>query len=289
MNPYIDLHTHSTFSDGLLNPVSLVDLASRRGLAAIALTDHDTISGLPEAFAQGHKTGVEILSGIEVSADLGQLNLHILGYGFNQEHSNFLEFISKLQRARDERNEGIIQRLANVGIVIEREYLLSIAGSQIGRPHFASLLVRLGHAVDQQDAFHRFLKKGSPTFVEQNKPSAEETIRKINEAGGLAVLAHPGTTDPNLESLPDTISTLKDYGLSGLEVYYPAHNKKRQSYLNSLAKKYDLLPTGGTDFHGNGHSTPLGGNSRTLRVPLNLLNDIKIKLRLHQPVLPGCS
>ncbi|MFH1020453.1 MAG: PHP domain-containing protein [Pseudomonadota bacterium] len=279
MTPFIDLHTHSTCSDGLLTPTALVTLAGRRGLAAIALTDHDTVTGLPEALAHGTVTGVEVITGIEISSDLEGVSLHILGYGFKHEHPGFLAFLERLQQSRRNRNQGILERLQALGISITNEELSRIAGDQIGRPHFARLLVQKGRANNFQDAFSRYLKRGGPAFVEHAKPPAEEVIGIIAEADGLAVLAHPACSDPGLEKIPALVSQLKDFGLAGIETLYPTHSKKVCRFLQTLAAQHGLLISGGTDYHGDTHSvTPLGGNAKTIRVPLQLLHDIKQRL-----------
>jgi hypothetical protein len=274
--PFIDLHTHSTFSDGLLTPTALLNLAARRGLAAIALTDHDTIAGLPEALAHGAVTGVEVVRGIEISSTLDGVSLHILGYGFNPESSRFNAFIERLQQARRNRNQGIVERLKALGISITSEELAKIAPGQVGRPHFARLLTQKGLAKNTQEAFSRFLKHGAPAFVEHVKPRADEVIHRIRKANGLAVLAHPVCSDPTLEKTPALVAQLKDYGLSGLEVFYPAHSKKVYHFLQALAAQHGLLLSGGTDYHGDSHSTtPLGGNTKTIRIPLQILHDLK--------------
>ena len=279
MTPYIDLHTHSTCSDGLLTPTALVSLAARRGLAAIALTDHDTVAGLPEALARGTVTGVEVLPGIEISSTLDGISLHILGYGFNHEQPGFLAFLKRLQQARHDRNQGMLERLQALGIPITREELTLIAGDQVGRPHFARLLVRKGRAKNTQDAFARYLKRGGPAFVEQLKPQADEVIGRLAEADGLAVLAHPACSDPGLEKIPALVARLKDCGLAGLEAFYPTHSQKIRRLLQALAAQHGLLLSGGTDYHGDTHSaTPLGGNAKTVRVPLKLLHAIKQRL-----------
>ena len=279
MTPFIDLHTHSTCSDGLLTPTALLALASRRGLAAIALTDHDTVAGLPEALAQGTVTGVEVISGIEISSGLDGVSLHILGYGFNHEHPGFLAFLKGLQQARRTRNQGILARLHALGISITNEELARIAGDQVGRPHFARLLVQKGLAKNTQDAFSRYLKRGGPAFVEHAKPQAEEAIGHIAEASGLAVLAHPACSDPSLDKIPALVAQLKNYGLAGIETFYPTHSKKVCRFLQTLAARHGLLLSGGSDFHGDKHpATPLGGSAKTIRVPLQLLHDIKQRL-----------
>ena len=149
----------------------------------------------------------------------------------------------------------------------------------MGRPHFARLLARKGLAKNTQDAFSRYLKRGCPAFVEHSKPQADEVISQITEANGLAVLAHPVYSDPSLEKIPALVARLKDYGLAGLEAIYPTHSKKTCRFLHTLAAEHGLLLSGGTDYHGDKHSaTPLGGNAKTIRVPLQLLHDIKHRL-----------
>ncbi|MFA7382383.1 MAG: PHP domain-containing protein [Desulfurivibrionaceae bacterium] len=279
MTKFIDLHTHSTCSDGLLTPTALLNLAARRKLAAIALTDHDTVAGLPEAFAHGKITGVEVISGIEISSNHEGVALHILGYGFNHAHPALLSFIARLQQARHNRNQGILVRLQSLGISITKEELAQVAGDQAGRPHFARLLVQKGRAKNSQDAFSLYLKSGAPAFVEHVKPQAAEVISRVTEAGGLAVLAHPACSDPGLENIPSLVTRLKDFGLAGIETFYPTHSKKICRFLQLLAAKHGLLISGGTDYHGDSHSTtPLGGNGKTIRVPLQLLHDIKQRL-----------
>jgi hypothetical protein len=279
MTLFIDLHTHSTCSDGLLTPTALLDLAARRGLAAIALTDHDTVAGLPEALAHGTAIGVEVVKGIEISSSHDGVSLHILGYGFNHEHPGFLAFLAKLQEARRNRNQRMLERLHALGISMTNEELAQIAGDQIGRPHFARLLVRKGRAKNVQDAFSRYLKRGAPAFVEHNKPRTDEAISKIGEANGLAVLAHPTCSDPGLEKNPALVAQLKDYGLAGIEAFYPTHSKKVTRFLQTLAAQHGLFLSGGSDYHGDKHSiTPLGGNAKTIRVPLQLLHDLKQRL-----------
>lgn len=284
MTPYIDLHTHSTCSDGLLPPAALLALAARRRLAAIALTDHDTVAGLPEALAHGRTTGVEVITGIEISSGLDGVSLHILGYGFNHGHPDFLAFVARLQQARRNRNQGILERLQALGISLTGEELARIAGDQIGRPHFARLLAQKGAAKNTQDAFARYLKRGGPAFVEHHKPGTDEAIARIAGAGGLAVLAHPAYSDPSLEKIPALVARLKDYGLAGLEAFYPTHSQKVCRFLQTLAAQHGLLLSGGTDYHGDKHSaTPLGGNAKTLRIPLRLLLEMKQRLTTMGP------
>ncbi len=283
MTRHIDLHTHSSCSDGILTPTALVDLAARRHLLAISLTDHDTVAGVAAAAARGAEKGVQVLPGIEVSSRLDNTSLHILGYGIQYEHPVFLAFVQKLQKARERRNQEMRERFCQLGIPIEESELLSQAGDQIGRPHFARLLVKKGICRCPADAFTCYLKRGGPAFVEHERPPAEEVIAEIHRARGLAVLAHPACLDPGLEQIPALVARLKGYGLDGLEAYYPTHSSKVCRALLTLAREEGLLASGGTDFHGDNHSAaPLGGSAKTIRVPQEVWLAISQRLALQK-------
>ncbi|HIJ79980.1 MAG: PHP domain-containing protein [Desulfobulbaceae bacterium] len=279
MSKFIDLHTHSTCSDGTLSPTALVNHAADRKLTAIALTDHDTVSGVSEALAQGRIRGIEVVPGIEVSSNYSDTSLHILGYGIDHQDHNFVKFVIDLQQARHTRNLGILDRLQQMGIPIEQEELDHLAGDQVGRPHFAELLVKKGVVNTFQDAFTGYLKRGCPAFVEHARPQASEVIAQISSAGGLAMLAHPVCIDPSFASIPSLVGNLKQHGLDGLEAYYPSHSNKNTKALKQLADDHNLLVCGGTDFHGNNRSsTPLGGNKKTIRISSEILEKIKQRL-----------
>ena len=279
MTGHIDLHTHSTRSDGTLSPSALVDLAARRRLAAIAITDHDTMAGVAEALQRGKENGVEVLAGIEVSSTYQTTAIHILGYGLDHNHPTLADFLAKLQQARHQRNEAMLARLHSLNIPITAEELAHTAGDQIGRPHFARLLVAKGYAKNSQEAFATYLKRGGAAFVEHIKPDADEVIARITEAGGLAMLAHPASTDPSLKTIPALVEALAAIGLAGLEAYYPTHSNTTRRLLLEIAATHRLLPCGGTDFHGKGYSAaPLGGSPKTMRVPNSVWHSIRERL-----------
>jgi hypothetical protein len=279
MTRYIDLHTHSTCSDGTLTPTALLDLAARRHLAAIALTDHDTVAGVVEAICRGRTNGVQVISGIEVSSRLDETSLHILGYGISHEQPEFLSFLAELQQARQDRNRSIVGRFHELGIPLRMAELEAVAGDQIGRPHFARLLVAKGICRDSQEAFVRYLRRGSPAFVEHVRPPADEVIAHISKAGGVAILAHPASTDPGLEKILTIVARLKEYGLAGLEAFYPTHSGKVCRALQKIAADHGMLVSGGTDFHGDNPSgIPLGGNAKSIRVPLKIWEEIRKRL-----------
>ncbi|MFZ5776082.1 MAG: PHP domain-containing protein [Thermodesulfobacteriota bacterium] len=279
MNGHIDLHVHSTRSDGTLSPTALVDLAARRQLAAIALTDHDTMAGVEEAVARGKKTGVAVLPGIEVSSTHQATPLHILGFGPDHTHPGLTALIVRLQQAREQRNAAMLDRLNHLGIAITPDELAHSGCDQIGRPHFARLLVAKGYAANSQDAFARYLKRGAAAYVEHAKPPTEEVIARITEAGGLPMLAHPASIDPSLNKVPELVASLAALGLAGLEAYYPTHTNTTRRVLQEIAARHQLLVCGGTDFHGKGYSAaPLGGSPKTMRVPIAVWQAIQARL-----------
>lgn len=263
----------------MLRPADLLGLAARRHLAAIAITDHDTVSGLDEALASSQSTGVELLTGVEISSQLGDSSMHILGYGFDHRRPEFLAFLKILQENRRLRNLGILDRLNALGIEIDIDELEQSAGNQAGRPHIARLLVKKKLVGTVQEAFVRYLKLGGLAFVEQRKPESAEAIARIREAGGLSFLAHPSCTDPSLEKIPSLVKQLSEQGLNGIETFYPTHSTKACRILEKIAADHHLLLSGGTDFHGDSNaSTPLGGHTAGMRVPLQVLVKIKEKL-----------
>ncbi len=249
----IDLHTHSTASDGNLSPTALVEHACKMNLEAIALTDHDTVGGVGEALAAGEKNGFEVIPGIEISAESPNSTLHILGYYIDYRDNIFLQNISELQKARAERNPGIIKKLQGLGIEISYEEVIEESGTGlVGRPHFAQVLLKKGYVKNTQDAFDRYLKKGAPAYEDKFRFPPHEAISHILNAGGIPVLAHPNTLScQNTAELESIVSDLKKYGLKGIEVYYSEHKSQQTKVYHQIADKLGLLITGGSDFHGN--------------------------------------
>lgn len=275
----IDLHTHSSCSDGSLSPQQLVREAVRAGLAAIALTDHDTMAGVAAAMVAGRETGVEIISGIEISADHRGGNLHLLGYGLDPDHRELRALLAELQAVRENRNRAILERLESLGIRLSRSALAASTAGLIGRPHIARQLVLYGHALSIDHAFQRFLKKNGRAYVAAAKFPAAEAIRVIRAAGGLAVLAHPSTLDRDLKGVPSLVEELAGCGLGGIEVYYPGHNRKICQTLLELAGRHQLAVTGGSDYHGSLRpEVKLGGAPAMPPIPYRLLAELKERL-----------
>lgn len=268
---HIDLHIHSNYSDGALSPEALVSLARQRGIAAIAITDHDTMAGIPEAYDVGRKQNVELIPGVEISALHNGTSMHILGYGLDHEEEGLQRGLGVLQDARRTRNQGIITKLNTLGIHISLGELSRPNGGQIGRPHIARLLVKKRVVKTVNQAFALYLRNKGSAFVDSYKFPAEEAIGMIRSAGGLAFLAHPASLDPSLALLPALFRDLKEMGLSGFELYYPKHSATTWRTLKKMGDEAGLLFCGGSDFHGDmRRDTPLGGNSKFNQVPYNV-------------------
>lgn len=271
----IDLHLHSTYSDGALSPAELVKLAIKNELAAISITDHDTTAGVDETIDAGKKNGLAVLPGVEISVFHNEAPMHILGYGFDQNNPVLQGCLNELQAIRRERNAGITARLNKLGIVIGHDEFAPYGTAQIGRPHFASILVKKQIVKTTEQAFLKFLRKNGPAYVPKQKFPAAKAITSINQAGGLAFLAHPGYTDPSFDSIPLLLKELKDIGLAGVEVYYPGHSVNMINTLKKINIDLNLLSSGGSDFHGKlkPRHFMVGANT-DLKVPVDLFYDI---------------
>jgi predicted metal-dependent phosphoesterase TrpH len=275
---YVDLHLHTTASDGVLSPSEIVRYAKAKGLQAIAITDHDTVEGLSEGLLEGAKIGFEVIPGVEVSATHSPGSMHLLGFFFDHHHPLINERLGYLQKARAERNPKIVERLNQLGIKINYEEVLKTSGGgQVGRPHFAQILLEKGYVSSFQEAFDRFLKIGAPAYVDKCRFTAKEAIHFIIEAQGIAVLAHPKTL--NLKGyleLEKLLLQLIDQGLKGIEVYYPEHSALEMAQYKTLAEKYGLLMTGGTDYHGiDKNGLDIGTGRGDMKLPYSIVERLK--------------
>ncbi|MFC1591822.1 PHP domain-containing protein [Thermodesulfobacteriota bacterium] len=274
----IDLHTHTTASDGTLTPAQLVAHAQERGLTAIAITDHDTVEGVGEALAAGAGCGITVIPGIEISAVHRQTTLHILGYYIDWQSPDFCKSIQVLQNARTERNPAIIKKLQALGVDISLAEVAAEAGTgQVGRPHIAQVLLQKGAVRTARQAFDRFLKKGAAAYVDKFRYPAQEAVAHIRAAGGIPVLAHPSIlpckTAPKLSSL---LTELAGYGIMGVEAYYTDHSAKQVKLYEQLARKHGLLVTGGSDFHGSYiQGIALGTGRGSLAVPESVCEELQ--------------
>lgn len=275
----VDLHIHSTFSDGTLTPTELVKMASWKKLKYISITDHDTMDGVAEAVAAGGQYGVEVISGLECSVEFNGLYMHVLGYFQDSNNTVLNEKLLKVQSAREERNIRIVERLNTLGVDISYDEVLKISGGgQTGRPHIGRIMIEKGAVKNLDQAFNEYLGKKGKAYVSRFVYPAHEAISHIKQAGGLAVLAHPAQIDYSLKTLPDLVNDLSDHGLDGLEVFYPTHSAKITKALRKICDDHGLVMTGGSDYHGDiREGTSLAGGKR-LRVPLELIEKMKSRL-----------
>ena len=249
----IDLHIHSTFSDGTLTPTQIVEVALAKKLRAIALADHDTISGIAPAQEAAAHSEMCVLPAVEISTTRSGGDVHILGYFIDTEDAKLLEKLRVIRVARLERARKIADRLAELGVVIDFEQLLVEAGpDSIGRPHLATRLTREGYTRSPQEAFARYLARGRPAYVERYRLTPTEAIEVVCQAGGLPVLAHPG-----LHNAEQWIEELVPLGLQGLEAYHVNHSAAQTRHYVWVAQQRGLLVTGGSDSHGPGGPVPV--------------------------------
>ncbi len=275
---HVDLHLHTTASDGVLSPSEVVRYAQAKGLQAIAITDHDTIEGCEEGLLEGERIGLEVIPGIEISAEYSPGSMHILGFFLDIHHSLLNERLEYLQKARAERNPKMVAKLNQLGIEITYEEVMKASGGgQVGRPHFANVLLEKKIVRNFQEAFDRFLKKGAPAYVDKFRFTSKEALHFIREARGVAVLAHPNTLGVNRYSeLEKLILQLVDEGLQGIEVYYPEHSSAEVAQYKTLADRYNLLSTGGTDYHGiEKNELDIGIGRGEMKLPYSIVEKIK--------------
>jgi 3',5'-nucleoside bisphosphate phosphatase len=280
MKGLIDLHSHTTHSDGSVSPSELVALASARGAIAIAITDHDTVAGLAEGRVAAERLGIEFIEGIEISADYTPGTMHILGYCIDPANDALADKLDGLRRARNERNPQIAARLQALGYDLSYEEVARLAGNEIvGRPHFARLMVERGYAESMPDAFNRFLAKGAAAYVEKVRPSPVDAISMIHSAGGVAVLAHPYQLRlASLEAADSLIGELTSLGLDGVEALYSRHSSYEREAYREIAARYGLLVTGGSDYHGTYKpDIDLVRGTGDLEVPYSLLEEVKAR------------
>jgi 3',5'-nucleoside bisphosphate phosphatase len=285
----IDLHVHSSASDGSYPPAEVVRYAKEGGLAAMALTDHDTVDGLTEAVAAGETLGLEIVPGVEISAQFPGGTMHILGLFVDYANGRLDERLAVLKQARLDRNPQIIAKLNALGIPITMSRVEEIScGGQVGRPHIARALLEAGYVQDLQEAFDKYLGWHKPAYVSKFRFSPDRALTMIREANGIPVLAHPFTLGlGSAFALKNLVVELKGLGLAGLEVFYAEHTPKQIAQYLKLARELDLLITGGSDFHGlNKPEITLGSIPWQEKLTYNLVEALKA-WRRREYHLPG--
>jgi len=274
----VDLHLHTTASDGVLSPSRIVRYAKGKGLKAIAITDHDTIDGNAEALDEGAKLGIEVIPGVEISVQFDLGSMHILGFFIDIGNQGLNESLSLLQETRAGRNPKMVQKLRELGLEISYDEVLHASGGgQVGRPHFAQVLVKKGYVNTVQEAFDRYLRKGAPAYVDKFRFDPKEAMELIREAGGIPVLAHPFTLHiPSPHQLNALLAELVQLGLMGIEISYPEHTKDQISLYKGLAEKHGLLVTGGSDYHGiEADKVEIGIGSRDMRLSYTMVEAMK--------------
>lgn len=254
----VDMHVHSTCSDGIYTVEELAGRGKRLGLSLLSLTDHDTTEGLDRFAAACVRCGVPSLAGIELSAD-ADYTLHILGYRIDPHEAYMAETLMRLREQRGVRNAVICERLRGLGFDITiGEVEAEANGDVVARPHIAAVMRRKGYVSSVHEAFNKYFGRGGPAYAPRARLSAEECISMITRAGGVAVLAHPFQTNLGEDGLSDLVGRLKEAGLWGIETVYTGHSPEQIFQLLCLAGKYSLYTTAGSDFHGYGHSVGLG-------------------------------
>ncbi|MGC8759272.1 MAG: PHP domain-containing protein [Bryobacteraceae bacterium] len=278
----IDLHTHSSLSDGTDSPAELVQLASRLGLEALALTDHDTLAGVEEAAGESGRCGIEFVRGIELSArrleepDELRRTVHVLGYFFEPPNADFAAWLETLRERRHARNRAMARRLQELGYDVRLEEAEALASHVTARPHFAEVLVRKGYFPTVRAAIDALLAEGAPAYVEKEDPTPEECIARIHAAGGVASLAHPrrlNQGDPASEER--ILRRMVDAGLVAVEVWHPDHDPRAASRYFELARKYGLAVTGGSDYHGRRTPGLRPGDAGGARVKRSVLDELR--------------
>ena len=247
----IDLHCHSSFSDGTNSPEELLTLASKEGLSALALTDHDTTDGLERFFSASRGGSVDPVTGIELSAEFGEVTLHILGYCFDPAHPELQEAVDWVRQGRTVRNAQILEKLNRLGYSLTYDDIRKhSADDLIGRPHFAAALMEKGYFKQKDKIFQQLLGKGKAAYVDRRRLLPEVCVELICRAGGVPVIAHPAQMKMTSRNLRRLIKNLKEHGLGGLEVWHPTHPPHRVDAFLRICADFDLVATGGTDFHG---------------------------------------
>ena len=270
-NTYVDLHLHSTKSDGSFSPTQVVQRAADVGLSAISLTDHDSVAGVREAQTAGRDVGVEVIPGIELSTQEANTDIHILGYFVDPDHSDLLAWLRQFQETRLKRAEKIVEKLNRLGVRIAMSQVLHRAGNAaIGRPHIADVLVEEGVVFSHDQAFQTYLGYGRPAFQPKFTLTPGEAVEIIHAAGGLASLAHP-----ILYRRDALIPDLIEQGLDGIEVLHTKHDAAAVRRYSTMANHYGLLRTGGSDCHGDSRGDPVIGN---VLVPPAFLDAMKRRI-----------
>jgi predicted metal-dependent phosphoesterase TrpH len=275
---FVDLHCHSTASDGSLPPRQLVQAVHEAGLTGLALTDHDTIAGCADAQDEAAKLGIDFLCGIEISCEYPRPGtMHLLGYGVDPQSDILQDLTRRLIAGRSERNVKIIASLQEQGVAITLDEVLQQAnGGTVGRPHFAAILVRKGYVKTTQDAFNKYLGQTGSAYADKETITPRRAIEMIRDSGGLPVLAHPvQLRKENLGQLDNAVKQLVDFGLRGIEAIHSDHSAVLIEEIFDLARRYNLIATGGSDFHGSSKPHIRLGWAGNRRIPREMFDKLQ--------------
>jgi len=273
----IDLHSHTTESDGTLTPRELIAAAVAAHLEALAITDHDTFAGYDAAVRLAAAARIELICGIELSVKWRGQTVHLLGYFLDGAPHGFRTWVLQALEAREERNRRLEQSLNDHGIAITLEEVHRLAGPLAGRPHFAALMIQKGYAANTQEAFDKYLGEHAPCYVPRDEPAFVEAVGQIARHGGISSLAHPGRTFANRDTFEEHVREMRGNGLHAIEVWHSDHSDEDSRFYEALAGRYGLRVTGGSDFHGaNKPSIALGtGRDGRLNVPRSVLDRLR--------------
>ncbi|KAF5044527.1 5'-3' exoribonuclease [anaerobic digester metagenome] len=275
----IDLHTHSTASDGSLPPGELVDMAAKKGLAALALTDHDTLDGLPEARAAGQVRNIDVIAGVELSVADGERSVHLLGLFLPERPGPLAEALAYLRERRHNRNRLILDKLRALGVPLEYKAVTALAKGAVGRPHIAQAMLAMGAVTSFKEAFSRYLGAHGRAYVPKDKLTFERAVALIHDEGGLAALAHPYMLGLAGAALTETVGRYRDAGLDAIEALYTEHSQAQTLEYLALSRRFGLAVTGGSDFHGAAKpDVELGRGRGNLRVDISVLDVLRARL-----------
>ncbi len=263
-----DLHTHTIYSDGALTPAELLNLAKKKQISVLGITDHDTVSGIDEAVKYGKKIGIEVIPGIEISTDVDETEIHILGYFINHKDKELNKVLKFFKDERLERAKRIIKKLNKIGIELTINDVLEISkDSPVCRPHIANAMLKKGFIKDFLQAFHKYIGDNGSAFEKKIHVSAQSAVKIINDAGGLSFIAHPGNMKESI------LNNLIQIGIDGIEVVHSSHKKTQQNFYKEIVNQYCLLESGGSDFHGGFRKDQL--NLGKYWVPISVVENMK--------------
>lgn len=273
----VDLHTHTTYSDGTFTPEEIVKYAAEKNLSSIAITDHDTVDGIEEGIKYGKKYGVEIIPGIEFSAKYNDINVHILGLFLNPLDIDLNNKLKYIREKRNDRNIKIIEKLKDKNIDISYDYVKSLSGGEVvSRGHIAKAMINKGYCSSVSECFRNFLSQGNSCYVQREVFTYDETINIIHKAGGISVMAHPFLYGLDNNELDKMLYYCKKAGLDGIECFYSTHSENQMRLIKKLSKIHNLCVSGGSDFHGkNKPNIDLGDGCGNLLVEEIVLDKLK--------------